>query len=157
MPLYFAYGSNMDAAAMRKRCPRSSWLGAARLMHRRFVIMRNGYASVEPDPTGTVHGVLFDLAAEDFPALDRYEGLSDGLYTRLIESVFRDNGAAGPAFVYLGREAAGGTALPGYMEGVLACARAAGLPREYLMELERHVPANAVAAAQEPASPGANL
>jgi hypothetical protein len=30
MPLYFAYGSNMDAAAMRSRCPNSAALGTAR-------------------------------------------------------------------------------------------------------------------------------
>ncbi|HEY6732614.1 MAG TPA: gamma-glutamylcyclotransferase, partial [Roseiarcus sp.] len=27
MPLYFAYGSNMDVAAMARRCPRSKALG----------------------------------------------------------------------------------------------------------------------------------
>ncbi len=31
MPLYFAYGANMDVAAMAKRCPSSKPLGLARL------------------------------------------------------------------------------------------------------------------------------
>ncbi|RYE82539.1 MAG: gamma-glutamylcyclotransferase, partial [Hyphomicrobiales bacterium] len=36
MPLYFAYGANMDIAAMRERCPRSTPLGLARLPRHRF-------------------------------------------------------------------------------------------------------------------------
>ena len=140
MPLYFAYGANMDPVAMRKLCPRSSPLGAARLMHRRFAILQQGYATVEPDPLATVHGLLFDVDQSDFPALDRCEGLSDGLYVRLLNGVFRDNGPVVTAFVYLGRSASGGTALAGYMEHVIALARAAGLPREYVMELETHLP-----------------
>ena len=39
MPLYFAYGSNMDVAAMAQRCPRSKLLGVARLpRHKVFII-----------------------------------------------------------------------------------------------------------------------
>ena len=30
MPLYFAYGANMDRAAMAERCPRSTPLGLVR-------------------------------------------------------------------------------------------------------------------------------
>jgi hypothetical protein len=33
------------------------------------------YASVERWPSGTVWGVLWDLALSDVPALDRYEGV----------------------------------------------------------------------------------
>lgn len=39
MPLYFAYGSNMDREAMRVRCPNSRALGRARLARHRFFIM----------------------------------------------------------------------------------------------------------------------
>ena len=56
MPLYFAYGSNMDRAAMALRCPASKPLGLARLMRHRFFIMASGYASVARDPTRCVRG-----------------------------------------------------------------------------------------------------
>ena len=46
MPLHFAYGSNMDVAAMRARCPASRPLGLARLARPRFVITPEGYAAV---------------------------------------------------------------------------------------------------------------
>ena len=50
MPLYFAYGSNMDEAAMRARCPKSRAVGLARLARHRFALMADGYATVVRDP-----------------------------------------------------------------------------------------------------------
>ena len=50
MPLYFAYGSNMDRTAMLARCPHSRPVGPARLMRHRFFVMDEGYASVLRDP-----------------------------------------------------------------------------------------------------------
>lgn len=134
MPLCFAYGSNMDLAAMRVRCPGSRPLGVARLARHRFVILRSGYASVARDPRGTVWGLLWDLALADVPALDRYEGVASGLYVKAQQPVLT---GAGPkrALVYLGRGAAGGTPRPGYLEGVVAAARAAGLPESYIRAL----------------------
>ncbi len=137
MPLYFAYGSNMDRAAMAVRCPRSKPLGLARLMRHRFVILQAGYASVERDPRAVVQGVLYDLALADVAALDRYEAVGHGLYSKVIQSVIRASGGPVRALVYVGRGASGGRPLPGYMEGVVAGARAAGLAEEYLAGLAR--------------------
>ena len=50
MPLCFAYGSNMDRAAMAVRCPASTPLGTARLARHRFIVTREGYASRRPLP-----------------------------------------------------------------------------------------------------------
>ena len=60
MPLYFAYGSNMDVAAMASRCPHSRPVGPARLMRHRFLVTSDGYASVQRDPAATVWGLLWD-------------------------------------------------------------------------------------------------
>ena len=62
MPLYFAYGANMDAAAMAQRCPVSRLIGGGHLPRHRFIVMREGYASVMRDPRRTVWGVLWELA-----------------------------------------------------------------------------------------------
>ena len=137
MPMYFAYGSNMDIAAMAARCPRSRPLGQARLMRHRFVIMQAGYASVERDPRATVHGLLYDLALADVAALDRYEAVGQGLYSKIIQGVIRASGGPVQALVYIGRGASGGRPLPGYMEGVVSAARQAGLPDGYVAELAR--------------------
>ena len=140
--LYFAYGSNMDAAAMRVRCPRSRPVGLARLMRHRFYLMgRTGYASVRRDPRATVHGVLFDLALADVPALDRYEDVGHGLYTKAQQPVVLGEGASRRALLYYGAdESEGGTPPVGYMEGVVAAARAAALPPAYVSGLETHLP-----------------
>ncbi|MBF9234199.1 gamma-glutamylcyclotransferase family protein [Microvirga alba] len=139
MPLYFAYGSNMDQADMAKRCPGSKVVGVGRLMRHRFVIFDGGYASVVRDPQRAVWGVVWDLALGDVPALDRYENLSTGLYTKVIQPVLTPQGPR-RAIVYVARSAKPGTPKPGYMEGVVAAAEEAGLPKDYIHGLAALLP-----------------
>jgi len=134
MPLYFAYGSNMDQAAMLQRCPGSKPVGVARLMRHRFMIFDEGYATVARDPQRVVWGMVWDLALADVPALDRYESLSTGLYTKVVQPVVTEQGPR-RAVVYVGRNARPGVPRPGYMEGVIAAATHAGLPEEYIRSL----------------------
>ena len=49
MPLYFAYGANMNASAMARRCPRPKALGVARLVRHRLAVMREGWLTVARD------------------------------------------------------------------------------------------------------------
>jgi gamma-glutamylcyclotransferase (GGCT)/AIG2-like uncharacterized protein YtfP len=132
VPLYFAYGSNMDTAAMARRCPASRPLGLARLARHRFAILQAGYATVVRDPRSTVHGILYNLALADVAALDRYESIARGLYRKMIQPVLRKEGGSLRALVYVGAGPSGGRPRPGYMEGVIAGARSAGLPDSYL-------------------------
>ena len=134
MPLYFAYGANMDASAMALRCPMSSLVGRGHLPRHRFIVMREGYASVVRDPARTVHGVLWVLALDDVPALDRYEGVAGGLYAKASLPVTTAGGVK-RALVYLGRSTAPGRPRPGYLDAVLAAARAAQLPDPYVREI----------------------
>ncbi|GJD36224.1 hypothetical protein FMGBMHLM_3139 [Methylobacterium aerolatum] len=134
LPLYFAYGANMDAAAMALRCPVSRLIGRGRLPRHRFIIMREGYASVVRDPARTVHGVVWDLAPDDIPALDRYEGVASGLYAKAALPVTTAVGTR-KALIYLGRSTAPGRPRPGYLDAVLAAGAAAQLPAPYLREV----------------------
>ncbi len=136
MPLYFSYGSNMDVAAMTARCPRSKPLGLARLMRHRLAVMREGWLTIARDPRATVHGVLWELAFADVPALDRYEGLGDRLYVKAFQPVIAPGGAK-RAMVYFGANAGPGRLRDDYAAEVLAAARAWGLPREGIAALER--------------------
>ena len=135
MPLYFAYGSNMDASAMARRCPRSKALGLARLKRHRLAVMREGWLTAVRDSASVVHGVLWDLALSDVAALDRYEGLSKGLYAKLVQPVVAER-APRQAIVYFGLNAGPGAARPGYMAEVLAAARSWPLPVEGVEALE---------------------
>lgn len=145
MPVYFAYGSNMDEGVLRTRCPGARMRGLGRLARHRFVLMPNGYASVRRDAGADVHGVLFDLALSDIGPLDRYEDVANGLYLKVFQPVVRHEGAAIQAMLYIGNENGGGAAPPDYMQGVVAQARKAGLPAAYVATLEKlaHRPAEA--------------
>lgn len=132
MPLHFAYGSNMDAAAMARRCPRSRLLGRARLPRRRFVILPSGFASVVPDPRACVHGALWEVPVSDVPALDRYEKVGQGLYAKKMIPVLREPFGSAPALVYIGAAPNQGAAWPGYLADIVAAAQALALPPAYV-------------------------
>lgn len=134
MPLIFAYGANMDVAAMALRCPRSKPLGTARLMRHRLVAMREGWLNVTRDAHSTVFGVLWDVALADVAALDRYEGVGEGLYVKNLQTVASDAGAK-RALVYFGANIGPGAARADYLETVIAAARYWSLPTAALEKL----------------------
>ena len=134
MLLYFSYGSNMDVAGMEARCPRSKPLGLARLARHRLAVMREGWLTATRDAQSNIHGVLWDLALADVPALDRHEGLGEGLYAKTLQSVATENGAR-LAQIYFGSNAGPGIARQDYLEIVIAAARHWRLPETTLAAL----------------------
>lgn len=136
MPLYFAYGLNMDVAGMRERCPRSTPVSLARLPRHRFIVTTDGYASVVRDPRETVHGVLWDCALADIRTLDKFEDLASGLYVKISQPVIVEGGAK-RALLYIGRSGTVGKPRPGYMEQVVAAAKEQALPEAYITSLNR--------------------
>jgi len=136
MPLYFAYGSNMDVGAMARRCPRSKALGLARLERHRLAVMREGWLTAVRDSHGAIHGVLWELALSDIASLDRHEDLSKGLYTKETQPVIAERGPK-RAIVYFGANSGPGVLRPAYIAEVLAAARSWPLPAEGLAALER--------------------
>ena len=136
MPLYFAYGSNMDVGVMARRCPRSKALGLARLERHRLAVMREGWLTAVRDSHGAIHGVLWELALSDIAALDRHEDLSKGVYTKETQPVIAERGPK-RAIVYFGANSGPGVLRPAYIAEVLAAARSWPLPAEGLAALER--------------------
>jgi len=133
MPLTFAYGSNLCAASMAARCPRAKRLGLARLPKFRFALLPNGFATLVRDPAATTLGVLWEVSFGDLAALDRYEGVAEGGYEKLVLPVIRDKGGAVRVLVYLGRpNGSRERAPPGYMETIVAAAAEQGLPRDHI-------------------------
>ncbi len=137
--LHFAYGSNMHRVVMRKHAPRAEPLGAARLADYRFVITADGYASIEPARGKAVHGVLWRLTPRDRVTLDLWENIAGGLYR--VETVpVRAAGRHLSALVYLAQPRDTGEPKAGYMEIVIAAARAWQLPAAYIDSLQRWLP-----------------
>ena len=139
MTLYFAYGSNMNRAPMRARCPTAREAGTATLAGHRLIITSDGYASVVPEPGGVVHGLLWRLASRDVAALNAYESLDTGLY-RIVTLPVRAGARQVPAMVYVARTRTPGLPRPGYLEAVLAAARELELPDDYVVALARWLP-----------------
>ncbi|TAJ32767.1 gamma-glutamylcyclotransferase family protein [Bosea sp. (in: a-proteobacteria)] len=153
MPLYFAYGLNMDPAGMAQRCPRARAIGPARLPRHRFIVTRDGYASVTRDAREEVHGVLWDCTLADIRVLDKFEDVASGLYVKINQPVIVPGGAK-RALIYIGRSAEPGKARPGYMETVIAGAEQFGLPDAYVAGLNRFLSGGALA--PKPAAPAAD-
>jgi gamma-glutamylcyclotransferase (GGCT)/AIG2-like uncharacterized protein YtfP len=133
MPLYFAYGANMDVAAMAARCPHSRAIGLARLPRHRLIISSDGYANVVRDPRMIVHGLLWDLALSDVSILDRFEDVPR-LYSKVMQPVLTEAGIR-RALIYVGKATGVGRPRPGYLDAVLAAATRLGLPKAHLAHL----------------------
>lgn len=136
MTRYFAYGSNMDRAAMQRRCPDARPIGPAVLEGYQFVIGLEGWGSVRPRPGDRVHGVLWRLSPRDIAALHAYELLHKRLYVVRMLPV-RHEARLVPAMTYLLRRRIAGRPRPGYVEMIAAAARGWKLPARYIRSLER--------------------
>ena len=144
MILHFAYGSNMHRAVMRRHAPAADPLGVATLADHRFVITGDGYASVDRAIARTVHGVLWRLTPRDRITLDSWENVAGKLY-RAETIPVRYDGRLHNVLVYLARPNGEGRPKAGYMELVVAAARNWSFPSTYIADLERWLPAGAVA------------
>ena len=136
MTRYFAYGSNMNRAAMHRRCPAATEEGTAVLGGYRFFVGVDGWGSVAPKPGDAVHGVLWRLTPRDIAALHAYELVHQGLYD-VRHLPVRIGSRLVRAMVYLLRRQAFGKPRPGYVEMIAAAGRSWNLPEPYICSVER--------------------
>jgi hypothetical protein len=127
---YFAYGANIIAADMARRCPAAREIGTTVLPGWRFVVGRRGYGTIVPDPAARVVGVLWSLTPACERTLDEFEEIDGGLFRR--ESILV---AGEPTLVYLAADAAPGSVRGGYLEPVIAAAEGRGFPADYVAVL----------------------
>jgi hypothetical protein len=119
---YFAYGSNMCAEQMARRCPAAEADGLVTLDGWPFVVNRRGVATLVPAPQARAGGLLWRLTPACEAARDRSEGVAEGHYR---EEVWQF--AEAPALVYLARETRPGMPRPGYLQRILAAPAAPGV------------------------------
>jgi gamma-glutamylcyclotransferase (GGCT)/AIG2-like uncharacterized protein YtfP len=137
VPLYAAYGSNMDPAWMGARCPHSpargtGWLTGWRLT---FAGADHGWdgalATVVEDPSGQVFVALYDLAKGDERQLDAWE---TSLYRKLRLRVQTLDGDQ-LAWLYVLDAYEGGLPSASYLSVLSEAADAAGAPTDYVNDL----------------------
>ena len=140
MPLYAAYGSNMDPGQMMERAPHSPMAGTGWLNGWRLTFggedlgWEGALATVVEDPASRVFVVLYDMTSEDEKQLDRWEGGELGLHKKLRVRVQTREGPM-LAWLYVLDAYEGGLPSARYL-GVLAdAAEAAGAPEDYVNAL----------------------
>ena len=120
--LYFAYGSNLDAAQMLDRCPDAVLVGPAELPRHRLAFVGYSFAwggavaTVEPDPQHRVPGLVYALTARDVATLDRVEAHPVVYQRRAIH--VRLDGAMRRVQTYVHTSDEAGDPAPGYLRKI---------------------------------------
>jgi gamma-glutamylcyclotransferase (GGCT)/AIG2-like uncharacterized protein YtfP len=140
VPLYAAYGSNLDPARMSARCPHSplhttGWLLGWRLT---FGGEDHGWdgalATIVEDPLEQVFVAVYDVTDEDATRLDGWESADSGLYRR---TRVRVDTLAGElvAWTYVLDAYEGGLPSAIYLGTIAEAAEAADAPDDYVRAL----------------------
>ena len=79
--LYLAYGSNLNVAHMKRRCPKARPVGPFHLQDSRLVF--RGVADIEYADGESCPGGLWRITKECEASLDIYEGVESGLYSKV--------------------------------------------------------------------------
>ena len=140
MPLYAAYGSNLDPARMSARCPHSPLHGTGWLIGWRLTFggEEHGWdgalATIVEDPIDQVFVAVYDVTDDDVAVLDGWESADSGLYLKTRVRVATLQGEQ-LAWAYVLDAYEGGLPSAGYL-GVLAdAAEAADAPVDYVAAL----------------------
>ncbi|EKF24699.1 AIG2-like family protein [Mycolicibacterium hassiacum DSM 44199] len=145
MPLYAAYGSNMDPEQMLQRAPHSPMAGTGWLYGWRLTFAgedigwEGALATVVEDPAYRVFVVLYDVTKEDEENLDRWEGAELGIHKKIRARVHRISSDSGDgpvlAWLYVVDAWEGGLPSARYLGVMADAAEKAGAPPEYVHDL----------------------
>jgi gamma-glutamylcyclotransferase len=145
--LYFAFGSNLDAARLHIHCPSARLVTAARLPDHRLAFTleskRNwhgGVADIRPAPGEEVWGALWLIDGPQGHALDEQEGVfrEPPAYRRITVEVETPAGdmVRCRSYQVVTPDPAGFRPSPAYKATLLRGARSLGLPAAYVARLE---------------------
>ncbi len=144
--LVFVYGSNMDLAQMRERCPESPlspFVAEARgwrlCFPRRSARRKGGVGSLTEDQSASSWGVVFTVTKQDLERLDQFEGVPVGAYKRELIDVVDRYGKTLRLWTYKAAPQEPGGFKPhrDYIELYVQGAKHFGLPPDYVKFLEQ--------------------
>ncbi len=142
---YFAYGSNMNFAQMKSRCPGATKIGNGRLNDYEICFPRKspsrqgkGVASICEKANTYVEGVVFELTSADWNSLDRCEGVPDS-YIRKLVVISMNGGKEIEAETYIANPMEGYPFKPAklYMDLIIRGAEENGLSKDYIEKLKK--------------------
>lgn len=88
---YLAYGSNLNVAQMRWRCPDARALGTATIEDYRLLFKGSktgSYLTIEAQEGAQVPVAVWEVSEEDEKRLDRYEGFPTFYYKKELDLTF---------------------------------------------------------------------
>ena len=140
MPLYAAYGSNLDPSQMRNRCPHSPFAGTGWLPDWRLTFggeelgWEGALTTIVEEPGSQVFVALYDITTADQIALDKWESADTGLYrtSKLRVSTLEGDEVA---WTYVLNTYEGGLPSARYLGLIAEAAETAGAPADYVREL----------------------
>lgn len=141
--LYFAYGSNMSIPRLTERLPSAQAVTCARLYKHRLKFHKRGQdGSGKCDIESTfntqdvVHGVVYQIARPDKPALDSKEGLGSGYEEKNVTVISPNCEVLVASTYYATRIDVSLAPYDWYKEHVLRGAHEHSLPPEYIAGIE---------------------
>lgn len=143
--LYFAYGSNMNHAQMKERCPSSKFVKAAYLENAKFVY--DGYsrkrqgavANIVACANDKVWGGIFEITDNDLSALDVCEGYPTA-YGKSMVNVKDSDCRTYCAWTYFRVGQKENAPSDAYRKVVIRGAQDCSLPSDYMDNLWARVP-----------------
>ncbi|WP_163508763.1 gamma-glutamylcyclotransferase family protein [Fodinicola acaciae] len=135
MPLYAAYGLNLDPARMLERCPLSPLAGSGWVTGWRLTFGGDPAVATVVEATGAqVFVGLYDVSPLDEPTLDAWEKAETGMEQKLKVRVQTLEGSQ-LAWWYVLPSYEGGLPTPQYLNLLAEAAEAGGAPNDYVTEL----------------------
>jgi len=137
--LYFAYGSNLDRAQMRRRCPTAAPIGPATLDGWRLAFgghsrtWGGSVATLLRGPTDRVDGLLYRLPPVELRALDLHEGHPSCYRRRRVTVTVRPGGRRRKAHTYVQPIALEEPPALGYLTVLWRAYRALGFDHQPLL------------------------
>ena len=145
--LYFAFGSNLDAARLQTHCPSARFVTSARLGDFRLAFSieskntwHGGVADILPSAGDEVWGAVWVIDGDESRALDEQEGVfrTPPAYERVTVSVETPAGDRVTCRSYhvVAPDLAGILPSPAFKATLIRGARKCGLPEAYVARLE---------------------
>jgi len=145
MPLYFAFGSNLELAQMDRRCPTARLVDRAVVRGYRLGFPRycptwyGGVASIEPADGHRVEGAVYDVSDAELGVLDEYEDVEGGDYRRETRQVLAETHGPLDVWTYIANPDPEGPTPPSrvYRDALVRGANDHGLSADYIAMLRQ--------------------
>ena len=144
MTLYAAYGMNLNPRRMAERAPSSPESGVGWLRGWRLTfageeeIGFGAMCTMVEDPTAAVFTMLYDVTRADESALDIWEDVELGMWSKIRVRVDTMDGEV-LAWAYVLNAYEGGLPSAEYLEALACAAEAAGAPADYVAAIRNRI------------------